>query len=99
MTDTFADKWSVRQASNPECGGLIKVEALETNDGTKVGDRVLFSHKGTEVEMVVDKIAYLVPAGIEPYYRLECSNAGKTTPTLRRVEGAEGQFKRIGRSL
>lgn len=102
MTDTFQDKWSARQVSNPERGGLIEVEALETNDGTRVGDHVLYPYSdrddksgAVEVEMVVDNIIYLVPAGIDPYYRLVCTNAGNSIPTLRRVEGAERNFKKV----
>ena len=101
MTDTFQDKWSTRQVSNPEHGGLIEVEALETNDGTRVGDHVLYPYSdrddkssAVEVEMVVDNIIYLVPAGIDPYYRLVCTNAGNSIPTLRRVEGAERNFRK-----
>jgi len=102
MTDTFQDKWHARQVSNPERGGLIEVEALETGDGTGVGDHVLYPYgdrddksSALEVEMMVDEIIYLVPAGIDPYYRLVCSNAGNSIPTLRRVEGAERQFRKI----
>jgi len=102
MTDTFQDKWHARQVSNPERGGLIEAEALETNDGTRVGDHMLYPYSdrddksgAVEVEMVVDNIIYLVPADIDPYYRLVCTNAGNSIPALRRVEGAERNFKQV----
>jgi len=101
-TVPYQDKWYARQISNPVRAGLLEVEAIETSNGIKAGDHVLYEYSDqdkrsatVDVEMVVDEIVYLVPAGIDPYYRLVCSNAGKSIPTLRRVEGAERQFRKI----